>query len=278
MRIIGGHDYYDSGMAWGRDNAVTFLRNSDRRVTDHEMQSHFHLPHAYSAARLGRSEQTRARQGQFRQHMLSSIETWSEGRSIRYEISHANVVLCGKLYRGVHINKNEPYGIHREIEKRWIWTADAMRSFARENDLELDESSNSIKQGWTSHKMPGGGKKIDIQMQDLETWFTPVTLEGAALDALISGRITIASMNPLEYPTYNQANQALTWRIDQPTLADMDFAKAVDPYTAFQEISMWKGGVLPNDGPPVVEITDDKVKIAKAGFHHPTSFRRPKQG
>ena len=40
---------------------------------------------------------------------------------------------------------------------------------------------------------------------------------------------------------------------------------------------MWLSGVLPSNRTPIVEITDDKIKIAKHGFHHPTSFRRPKQ-
>lgn len=277
MRIIGGHDYYDSGLAYGRDDAVIFLRSGDRRATTLEMHERFHLPYAYCAARIGRKDQTRARQGQFGRHELGSVETWSEGRTLRHEVSHATVILCGRLHRGVHIKTTEPYGISRGLGERWIWNADALRAFATDNGLELDEGSNGIRQGWASHEVAGGGRRIDAQLQDLATWFEPVALAGPALDAFVSQRVTIASMNPLEYPPHNQVRQALAWRIDQPSLAEMEFAKAVDPYTAFQEIAMWKGGVLPSDGPPVVEITDDKVKIAKAGFHHPTSFRRAKQ-
>ena len=89
-------------------------------------------------------------------------------------------------------------------------------------------------------------------------------------------RVTIASQNPLEYPPQAEDQQPLAWRIDQASLAEMEFAKAVDPYTAFQEIAMWKGGVLGSDGPRTIEIVDNEIRIAKGGFHHPTSFRREK--
>ena len=39
---------------------------------------------------------------------------------------------------------------------------------------------------------------------------------------------------------------------------------------------MWVGGTLSSLAPKTVEITDDKIKIAKHGMDH-TSFRRPKQ-
>ncbi len=66
------------------------------------------------------------------------------------------------------------------------------------------------------------------------------------------------------------------WTVNSDTLKDYDFVKVVDPVRAFQELSMWVGGVLPKPGNPMVQITDDKVKLAKHGMDA-TSFRTPPQ-
>ena len=49
------------------------------------------------------------------------------------------------------------------------------------------------------------------------------------------------------------------------------FDRFFDPYTAFQEISMFIGGVLGTEGNPMVEVSDE-VRIHKAGMDK-TSFR-----
>lgn len=276
MRIIGGHDYYDGGMAWGRDDAVTFLRNEDRFLTDREMHERYGLPFAVSGFLLGGEESKGHRWYVRTRHRMVSTETRVEGRTIRRDVSHASVILCGKLRRGVHVRTTEPYGLSREIEERWIWSADAMRAYAAEHSLPLDEGTDGIEQAWTSYALPSGNRRIDTAVMSLDSWFAPQDIEGDALGALIGDRITIASRNPLEHPCRNQVNEPLSWRINQASLSALGYAKAVDTYTAFQEIAMWQGGVLPSDGARMVEITDDRIKIAKHGFHHPTSFRKVK--
>lgn len=62
------------------------------------------------------------------------------------------------------------------------------------------------------------------------------------------------------------------WRFNCDRLKDLQFAKVLDPYTIYQELSMWVGGVLPKQGNDTVEIAD-KDKIAKRGFDK-WSFRK----
>lgn len=277
MRIIGGHDYYDSGLAYGQDEKLVFLRNGDRRATSAEMTDRYHLPLALLGASFkGGTSVDRDWHGVTTRHHLHSVQTRGDGRTMRHDVSHAEVVLCGKLYRGIRIESYEPYGIRRDHGTRWFWKADALRAFAEENGLALDEGIAGSEQKWAGGV--GARRQIEVPVLTLNQWFEPVQLDGRALEALVSDRVTIAYRTPEGYPPRNADNEVLAWAIDQAGLREMEFAKAVDPYTAFQEISMWKGGVLPSDGPDMVEITDDKVKIAKAGFHHPTSFRRAKQG
>lgn len=51
-----------------------------------------------------------------------------------------------------------------------------------------------------------------------------------------------------------------------PILRTLNFQRVVDPYTAFQEISMFLGGVLGNIERDTVKITDDKILRDSKGF------------
>lgn len=57
-----------------------------------------------------------------------------------------------------------------------------------------------------------------------------------------------------------------------PVLKNLGFQKVLDPYQAFQEISMFVGGVLPQSGNEMVQI-DDKRMAEKKGFGHKYAFR-----
>lgn len=57
-----------------------------------------------------------------------------------------------------------------------------------------------------------------------------------------------------------------------PSLKDIGFASVVDPYTAFQELSMFIGGVLPGAHPPMIQTSDEDMKVAK-GFGHKYAFK-----
>ena len=65
---------------------------------------------------------------------------------------------------------------------------------------------------------------------------------------------------------------------EYPELYKLDFVKSFDPFTAFQEIQMYKFGVLGADANPTVEI-EDKYKVKGKGFDDKYGFRtRPKGG
>ena len=99
------------------------------------------------------------------------------------------------------------------------------------------------------------------------------------LDWLINNKITIAIRKS------KNDGKEYYWQIDSDELKNYQFAKVLDPYSTFQELSMWMGNVLTNNGQPshpkpkhkkppaiVGEIPND-VKIAKHGFDN-WSFRR----
>lgn len=60
--------------------------------------------------------------------------------------------------------------------------------------------------------------------------------------------------------------------ISNPRLLDVHFQSIVDPYTAFQDISLFLSGVLGEAHPPMVDISDEDMKTAK-GFGHKYAFK-----
>jgi hypothetical protein len=58
-----------------------------------------------------------------------------------------------------------------------------------------------------------------------------------------------------------------------PVLSDLHFEKVVDPYTAFQEISMYVGGVLGNTEDRIPKVSDEE-RYAGHGFDAELSFRK----
>lgn len=58
-----------------------------------------------------------------------------------------------------------------------------------------------------------------------------------------------------------------------PQLKKYQFYKIKDPFTTFQDISMFISGVLPNPGNTMVEISDREMAIKK-GFGHKYAFRK----
>jgi hypothetical protein len=87
---------------------------------------------------------------------------------------------------------------------------------------------------------------------------------------MIANKIAIMTQY---YPRY--AGRDYPVQINPFTLKGIGFAKAIDPYTAFQELSMWIGGVLGGNSPETVSITDDKVLAESHGFDK-ESFRGPR--
>lgn len=59
-----------------------------------------------------------------------------------------------------------------------------------------------------------------------------------------------------------------------PCLKDYKFQRILDPYMAYQEISMWVGGILPQS--KEVQDVPDKYKIEQHGFDPQWSFRKHK--
>lgn len=274
MRIIGGRDYYDGALAMGRDESLAFVRSGDRRLSHLEVAERLGIERrrtTMSVKTTSKPPRYSRMLGRHRGYNLFSIGVES-GRIDAYE---THVLLAGVLRSGIVLTPTTSSGRTLPDAPTWIWNLDALRSYCDSKGFFLTEGESGTTKEWIERTGTSTRVYGDVPVFGASDWFEPVKLAGAILDRVVAERITVMSLNPLLEVSQDGDGVKRPWLVDQPTLGAMDFAKAVDPYGAFQEISMWKGGVIPADGNPVVAIVDDRIKIAKHGFDA-GSFRKPK--
>ena len=160
-------------------------------------------------------------------------------------IKNIAVVLCDKVYRGV------------EIGGQYYWSAEKFRAA-----LKARSATVAIRPGyWSGKREP-----------PLVEWFTPFSAPEALRTFLLMNKYSIL----IESFPLDNFHDERHFSVNCCGLKQIGFAKAVDPYTAFQELSMWIGGVLGGTSLETVNIKDDKVLIENHGFDKISSFRGPR--
>lgn len=180
-------------------------------------------------------------------------------RSDGVTFSKGVIGFCGKLYPYVdmHITEKQNYKVVR------AYTVEAIQA-------EVDEH------GWdTRFKNRYGYAKTDIKRQ--KSWLENSggilsQFEGLFVDHRIPNfKMEVVSRGgwfgePRTYEVHRL--------IANPCLKDEEFYKVVDPFTAFQELDMYIGGVLGNMGADMAEV-DDEHRYKGHGYDK-ESFRQPK--
>jgi hypothetical protein len=247
MRIIGGHDYYDSAMSFGHDPHTVYVRGNTT-VPGDEMPEGFSLfPYrrpngTYVDVPDFRPPRWELKSGKkngyvYTRHYYS--REWED----RF-FSYCVVILAGQVYRGAMRVTTED----DKVIRHYFWTEESFRTYLEEEKIGIEFDSSYLP------------------------YFEPYSLNNRQREAVIANRWTILVPNPWS----NGGHRAADWNIDQPILKSMQFYKAVPANICFQEIDMWVGGVLPKAGPPMAEVSDE-IRAAKHGMDK-TSFRKPKQG
>lgn len=161
------------------------------------------------------------------------IKSFSAGFAIR----HVAVAFCGKVYRGV-------LGVRNLEKAECIWSADKVRAWIAPSK----NTSINVHTNWRDAKMT------------LEEYFSPIVASNELREYMIANKVSILVEE--ESPR----SGVPCFFVNPYTLKQIGFMKALDPYTAFQELSMWIGGVLGGSSPEIVRITDDVVLSENHGF------------
>jgi len=159
------------------------------------------------------------------------------------------VVFCAKVFRGV-------LGLRALEKTEGIWSAEKARALAK----SVKNASIEVETRWYDRR----------DRMTLEEYFSPAEASGDLREYMIANKVSIL----VEEETVR--GEEPYFAVNPFTLKGLGFAKALDPYTALQELSMWIGGILGGTSPEIVTITDNKVLVESHGFDNRFSFRGPR--
>ena len=256
MRIVGGHDYYDSAIQYGIDDSIVFVRERDKTVNTY--------PTKLPKARIYLEDKNGKNVGNY--YGSNGHLTIDHIEPYRFEIHKIHVLFCGRLFSGLRIKTTKaPY---RPLPKdRCFWKYLDFTKFLDDYGWQLSNKVRYVdylsneKVRYVDYLSNEKGSSVDL----IEKYFIPENCK----DWMVSRGITLGLLKKKDYKP--------VWYVDSPELKSVEFYKAIDAFTAFQEISMWVGGVLANQGNKTIEITDNNMKIRKAGHDPKVSFRKAKQ-
>lgn len=162
------------------------------------------------------------------------------------------IVFCGKLYFAIRMVRNVGY---QTTEVEYIYDYDSYEKYVKKYHDKKDWDKFFDLGGWTQRKL-SAKTFMDI---------FPIKHE-KLINLLIDFGTPIIMLH----------TSGRKFRVEiNPRLKDTDFYRAVDPYSAFQELSMFVSGVMGGTAPPMIQISD-VVRLEKKGFDKVTSFRNMK--
>ena len=163
-------------------------------------------------------------------------------KKLIYEISTFFVGFCGKTYHGIRVDTyTSKLGIGRSFDHEYYYGEDA------KNFLKKFDNTNRY---WR-HLRAKAAEDFQFPQELFSEHNVPVFL----------GEYERGEVHP-DFVVYTN-----------PNLSEVKFVKVIDPYTAFQELSMYLGGVLRKQEPDMVEVSE-KDKLLQHGFDPKYSFRK----
>lgn len=245
VKIIGGHDYYDAGLAYGVDPHVVFIRNKSQSLEKScpllppSLRIHFH-----GSNRIN---------GQWIHYPSMQIEG---GRHL-LRITPVFVFFAGKRYGGLRVRAvNRPgYEGNPTPKDSFFWYLDAFSEWLKSIGHRLSTNRDNF---YRESQMDMAVRHFTGDISEVEK------------DWLYSNRVGIAFAEE-EFSTSWASRSKVEWRVNATGLGDIGFAKRLDVMTAWQELSMFLGMQLP----VTVEIADPKIKRDKHGFDE-WSFKKRK--
>lgn len=254
MRLISKfRDYYDS-LQDPTDKNLTYVRQSlelqwDDPVTQQLLVHLMRVPANFKWASERLLGADKADLARTTWHGTIPVEyvppkSWREYAVYADEI----VLFCGKLYRGIRYTERwTPSHLIKDVTKVY-WDKE---SFLK--DHVKTERTLKYRQA-----------ERDTE-RFLDAFFTPL-----ATTNLVD--LHFATRSPVIGTKVSHEQREQRVAELNPCLNTLQFYRCVEPTTAFQELSMFLGGVLANNDKP--DPVDNRYKILAHGFDLQTSFRK----
>lgn len=256
MRIIRGHDYYDSALAYGRDDDIVFVREPKFIANRDTPFFHWNMADMFvqSVSKWGGKHVTNE----------VVIKDGKYGPS-KYKMFGVTVYLGTKRFCGFRVDIKGT--------SHTFWSKDSLYHWAAEMGQEIHRPP---KTRWNAGAMT------------IDEYFTPRDTTQKELDWMIENKVVTALWSDdVSDPLFDISiiggwrredhNYSYPWRCNAAdpgnALKDYGVMKAMDAYSTMQELSMYVGGIMGGTPPHMVKITDDNTLVKKHGFDK-WSFRK----
>jgi hypothetical protein len=174
-----------------------------------------------------------------------------------YNLSYIYVLFAGKLYGGLRFTDVN--------EVSHIWDVEALDAVEDKTGIFTDSGK------YSTYRYRGHNPETEYeQCKRILAIRGDEVLSEWAIANSYSVVVDHKQLRGSGYPSPLHDNKV--YLVDPP-LKDFQFQKVIDPFTAYQELDMWVGGVLGQNKEPL-EVSDS-VKIQQHGFDK-WSFRKHK--
>ena len=259
-------DYYDSCLGYGIDEQCHYSR----------------VEHVFKAPRVG--EKTDCEYSKYESYLDRKDDYGIQYLAIRQyrenlatNISGAKnvrIAFCGKMYYGICINYYDISDNLRSLNSFWIWSLEDLDAFVEKYGSKNYKKiyNDSMKEKKKNINYSIYGKTFISYRNIIDRQYMMKVFEYYE-NRDNRNLIDLHHETGVPVIMYENINNNKTI-VYNPVLKEIAFYKAVDPFQAFQEISMFISGVLGGNSPKMVELSDE-MRIAKHGFDD-KSFRKEK--
>ena len=249
MRIISKfQDYYDSALAFGHDEHVVF----ERFETSLDMRERRPM---FS----GTQTDTYPKEYAFMKPTLSARGSGNR-KGFEFEMIPITVAFCGKVYGGIKVSYCK--GSMGEWSSTFAYDFTSYTDLLKKYGIKFNERQDNRRWSWE----PDIHGSVLCE-DDVKPYFARAGEDHVTFFA--GKRKPIAICEKAEN-SGSSKNHLL--RFNAP-LSGVEFYKVLDPYTAFQELDMFIGGIMSREENPMAGISDEDLRDKK-GFDK-MSFKTP---
>lgn len=240
MRILGGHDYYDTALTFGRDETLVFVRSTSEKAK--------HIKPDDAFLRIPRTKRLKFKDTYHDHFSRDNVDYTAIPRILWF---------AGQRYGAVQVVRNGRGPGNYGLDDLWFWDGDRFADFLISMNVALRDPRKGSDPG------------DSINTANIGEFFTG---NGRASERewLVEHGLSIAL---LDFDRWTR-DETYFWKVDADGLKNIHFQRRLGPYEAFQALSQWVGGVLPRPGSDMVVIRDEKTMLSKHGMDH-WSFRKP---
>lgn len=254
MRIVSKfHDYYDCIQAHGIDKSLVYVRQP----------KDYYYSLSWNREAIGIVEKT----AEAYRYALPNTKRF-EQKQIEWELEFEIVGFCGEWYIYATVTKKDKKSFE-VLEKKYLCSPEEVEAWVENTNWEsikkffYDGEYNST---YFLSKHSIGCKK------DIKDVF--LSVNKIPTDIFTEFRTPIVSFHWAEDPQRRNGYQHASVLRTNGSLKELGFQAIKDPYTCYQELSMYIGGVLGVGEPEIVSISDNDMRDKK-GFNDLSFKTRP---